>query len=83
MGLSKKALPALAALALMLAAAGCATDQKWCHQVATPAEIQKYSDMCLEEAMVKVRKLTRADEPTNVNREHSKCMRGYGFFPCR
>ncbi|MFH1060869.1 MAG: hypothetical protein V1797_19580 [Pseudomonadota bacterium] len=83
MSLAKRMAPALAALALGLAAAGCATEQQWCHQVASPQEAQKYSEMCLEEAMIKVRKLTRADEPTNVHREHAKCMRGYGFFPCR
>lgn len=83
MSVAWRSIPALLALAGLLGAAGCAGQQQWCHKVATPEETRKYDEMCLEEAMVKVRTRTRVDEPTTVHREHGSCMRGYGFFPCR
>lgn len=74
---------ALLAGAVMAGTAGCAGQQQWCHKVASAEEAKQYEERCLEDAMVKVRTRTRADEPTTVYREHEKCMRGYGFFPCR
>lgn len=82
----KSALRLLTAAVLTLALAGltgCASQQKWCHKVATAEEAEKYSEQCLQDATVKVRERTRAEEPITVYREHEKCMRGFGFFPCR